>query len=303
MEHLLILEKEEENRRVGLLASIAIHLLLLLICLLPFFSFPDPPPQESGVLVSFGTIDFSADAEPAASSTDEIAEASTEKEESKSEPTPQKEKVKKDTPAPAKKKEITSDVTEDVSPVVVNNKSESKDEISDEVAAAQAEKEAQERAEAEAKRKAAEAQRKADAEAAARKKAYENSKKNYGDLFSSGSGTKPAGQQGDPNGDPNAKALEGLSTGNGMIGGGLSGRDVVYEPVVNDSSQKTGKVVIKVCVDPSGQVIESEFTQKGSTTTDRHLVAKAHEGAKKYKFTKNDKELQCGTITFDFKLK
>lgn len=303
MEHLLILEKEEENRRVGLLTSIAIHLLLLLICLLPFFNFPDPPQQDSGVLVSFGTIDFSADAEPASSSSEEIAEATTEMEESESEPTPQEEKVEKKISAPSKKKEITSDITEEESPVVVNKKAESSDKKSAEIAAAEAKKEAQERAEAEAKRKAAEAQRKAEAEAAARKKAYENSKKNYGDLFSKGSGTKPAGEQGDPNGDPNAKALEGLSTGNGMIGGGLSGRDVLYEPVVNDSSQKTGKVVIKVCVDPSGKVVESEFTQKGSTTTDRHLVAKALDGAKKYKFTKNEKTLQCGTITFDFKLK
>jgi TonB family protein len=129
-------------------------------------------------------------------------------------------------------------------------------------------------------------------------------KKKFGSLFGgSGQGTKEGdGTQGDPNGNPDSKVLEGISKGRGTIGGGLAGRKVVNAPTISENSQKYGKVVVKVCVDKTGQVISAKFTQGGSTTSDAQLVKLSEKGAMKYKFASGELDSQCGTITFDFKL-
>ena len=100
-----------------------------------------------------------------------------------------------------------------------------------------------------------------------------------------------------PNGDPNADNLKGISTGSGKIGGGLDGRGVKYEPRIQENSQKTGRVVVNVCVDGNGNVISAKYTQKGSTTTDAGLRQIAEENAGKFKFTASNVDQQCGTIT------
>jgi TonB family protein len=158
---------------------------------------------------------------------------------------------------------------------------------------------------AEAKKKAqAESQRKA-AEEAQRQEAYNKTKKSYGDLLGgAGKGnTGKPGSQGDPNGDPNSDILEGISKGSGRVGGGLGNRGVLHEPQINDRSQKTGRVVISVCVDKNGKVIKADYTQKGSTTTDSELKDIARKAALQFKFTTSEIEEQCGTITVDFKVK
>ena len=134
---------------------------------------------------------------------------------------------------------------------------------------------------------------------------YEKAKKQFGDAFGgSGKGkTDKPGNQGDPGGDPDASKLEGISTGSGMVGGGLSNRGVLSEPVIRDNSQKTGRVVVKVCVDRSGGVISATYTQKGSTTTDSHLKSIAITSAEKFRFTSSSIDKQCGTITIDFQVK
>lgn len=123
-------------------------------------------------------------------------------------------------------------------------------------------------------------------------------KKKYGDLFNNKNGN------GSSNGDePKGEgALTGISKGNGIIGGGLAGRKAIEVPAVSETSQKTGRVVVKVCVAADGRVISSKFTQQGSTTSDAQLVKLAEKGAAKYRFSAAEVETQCGTITFDFKL-
>ena len=167
-----------------------------------------------------------------------------------------------------------------------------------------AEAEARKKAEAEAKKKAEEeAKKKAEAEAK-RKAEYEAAKKQFGDSFGEGKGkTDKEGNQGDPNGDPDASRLEGISTGSGMVGGGLGGRGVLYEPKIKDSSQKSGKVVVDVCVNRSGEVVSAKFTQKGSTTTDVTLIGIAERESRKFKFSKSTIDKQCGTITIDFRVR
>ena len=97
--------------------------------------------------------------------------------------------------------------------------------------------------------------------------------------------------------------MDGVSTGSGEIGGNLGGRDVLYKPKITDNSQKTGDVVVKVCVDANGKVTSAKYTQFGSTTTDSGLKRTAINAAKKYRFDKGTIDKQCGTIKIKFRLK
>ena len=177
--------------------------------------------------------------------------------------------------------------------------------IAEEEARKIAEAEAKKKAEEDAKRKAAEEEARKKAEAEAKRKAdLEAAKKQYGDVFGEGKGkTDTEGNQGDPDGDPDASNLEGISTGSGKVGGGLGNRGVRYEPTIKDQSQKTGRVVVKVCVDRNGNVVSADYTQRGSTTTDADLKRLAIASAKRFRFTESTIDKQCGTITIDFKLK
>jgi len=163
------------------------------------------------------------------------------------------------------------------------------------------------------KRKAEEEARdkaKAEEEAAARKKAEEakrkaqqkaDAKSKFSSLFNKSG--KDSASKGQATGHPDAKALEGLSSGKGTAGKGFGDRGIVYSPTITDDSQRTGRVVVDICVNKKGEVISAKFTQKGSTTTDAYLIDLAEKSAKKYKFMKSEVEEQCGEITIDFKLK
>ena len=75
-------------------------------------------------------------------------------------------------------------------------------------------------------------------------------------------------------------------------------------PRLVENSQKSGVVVVSLCVDASGGVIPSsvKFTQRGSTTTDSQLVNAAIRNAKQWGFTGGQVDRQCGTITYNFKV-
>lgn len=282
------IESQEENKRRGWVFSLTIHALIILLALLPWFKFQDPPPQKEGILVSFGAPDMGrGDSRPKTQN------------QVKTPPKPPSENIEESkpqtTPPPRPQTQTTKEVvTADNSDEVSIQKKQEQQRREQEIQ----EKQRQQQAEEEAKRKAEEAKAKQKAE-------YEKSKDQFGDLFGgSGKGkTDKPGNQGDPNGDPDATNLEGISTGSGRIGGGLGGRGVMHEPTVKDNSQKTGKVVVKVCVGSSGNVVSADFTQRGSTTTDTQLINIATDAARKYRFSSSDITKQCGTITFDFKLR
>ena len=119
-----------------------------------------------------------------------------------------------------------------------------------------------------------------------------------------GTGDKE-GNQGDPKGDPNSK-----NPGHGSVGPGtkwsLNGRGLVSPPPqIDDNSQKEERVVIEITVNKQGIVIGAKATIKGGgTLTTGPLVQKAIASAKKARFTPDPEgsEEQYGTITFNFKL-
>lgn len=296
---------EEKNKKKGMLISILLHILLVLLIILPILTYPDPPPGQEGILVNLGLPDVgqgSDNAAPAETVESEVPEkADSEPEAAEpapAEPTP--EKVV--TPEPQVEKEVIK--TEDPEAIALKKRLEEKKREQEELERKRREAELQRQREEEARKKAeAEARRKAEEE---RKRKEAELKNKIGGLFGDGEGkgeTGKPGNQGDPGGDPNSKILEGVSTGSGVVGGGLGNRGVAGRPKVSNPTQRTGRVVIEVCVDSNGNVISANYTQRGSTTTDSQLQSVAIENAKKWRFTESSISKQCGTITYDFKVK
>ena len=276
--------RERDDKQRSLMISIGIHLAFLVtLIFLPALTYEDPPPGQPGVLVSFGMPNVGQGTDKPAAQMDDPEEMPQAIEETQ-------------------KPESSSSSSTASAPDILTTKSPS--ELA--IAAAKEKQLLQDqklREQNEAlKRAQEEAEQKRLEDEAAEKARYAEAKKQYGKIFDGkGKGnTGTPGNQGDPLGDPNAKALEGISTGTGNVGGGLAGRGVRYVPKIEDKSQESGTVVVRVCVDKHGDVISADYTQKGSTTTDAHLIDIAKKSARKYKFTPGTSEKQCGTISVKF---
>ncbi len=284
---------EKENKRKGLIFSVVLHTLIIFIAALYGFKYQVPPPEPGGILVNLGIPDVGQGTENASeSSAAKPVEELVKPKEEKATPPPKPESKPKVVNKPVHKKVKT---TEDPAAAALRKKQqeEARQKAEEERKRREAEAEAKRKAEEERKRKESEAQKLKDQLA--------------GGLRGSGKGkgnTGKPGNQGDPNGDPNASALEGISTGAGVVGGGLSGRGVMRKgPAIKDNSQEQGTVMLEVCVDINGKVISAEFLLKGSTTSDSRLIRLAKENAYAWRFSKGNVDKQCGTIRYEFRLK
>ena len=292
-------QAEQRHKKRGMYTSIAVHIGLLLLALLPLLTFPDPPPGQEGILVNLGLPDMGEGTDNAGpaevSEPIEETEPISEPEITPPEPDPVPE-TKPDIPEPTPQKEVVK--TEDPAAVALRKEKEREAAERKRQEELEEQRRREEAAEAARKKAAAEAQAKKEAEADALKK-------ELGGLFGDGSGkgnTGKPGNQGDPNGDPDASKLEGISTGSGSVGGGLGNRGVASAPKITDNSQQQGTVVVKVCVNSSGQVISAEFTQRGSTISDSRLKTIAVSNAKRWKFSPGSVDKQCGTISYRFRV-
>lgn len=132
-------------------------------------------------------------------------------------------------------------------------------------------------------------------------------------LFKANSGgsegeTGKPGDQGNPNGDPNAKNHYGEpGPGNRPGTGGnfynLGNRKMVGTlPKPNYPGNEQGKVVVEIFVDRSGVVTKATAGVKGSTLLSKNYLDAAYSAAFKAKFDPNPDatELQRGTITYNF---
>lgn len=309
---------EEKNRNIGRVVSTIVHILLIALLFFNFFTYPDPPPGQEGVLVSFGEPELGMNDDPADAG-GEVAEQPEVVEETVEEV---EEEVAEE-PEPVVEEPVVEPVKEEAKP---DNKKIKEDAASKERAlakkreeekkrkeAAEAKKKAdaearKKRAEAEAKRKAEEARKKAEAEAkrkaeAEAKRRADAAKKASG-LFgnkSNGSGSGSGGQegnQGQKDGDPDGTALEGL--GVGSVGGNLRGRGGTG-PKFNPKAQVSGRVTVKVCVDSRGNVTSTRRTISNTTITNESVIQQAEAAAKKWKFKAGEEA--CGTVTYVIKLK
>jgi outer membrane biosynthesis protein TonB len=289
-----IFEKEaQKDKRKSWLISLFIHIFLMLLALLPLLTFPVPPPGQKGILVNLGQPDVGSGTQRA--TPPPPAPAPERPKEQKPEPLPVQPTEEK---APPQEEEPRLTAEEELALAQKKIEDQKKKEAEEAARKKEAEEEAKRIAEAEAARKKAEEEARIQAEAA-------KTRDEIGGLFSGNSGsgqTGKPGNQGDPNGDPNAEKLQGISTGSGVVGGGLGNRGVMTIPEIKDKSQKEGTVVVRVCVDQTGKVISAEYTQVGSTTADPLLVKIASDNSRMWKFLPGDAQKQCGTITYKFKL-
>lgn len=296
-EYIEISDRLKINKKKARMGSGAVLFLMFVLFLFPFFTYPDPIPEQEGILVNLGVPDVGQGADNAAAAEAEQAppEPTPEPEQPKPDPTPRETK-----PEPQESKKVVT--TEDPDAIRLKKQREEAAKKREDAREEQRREDARKQAEAEADRKR-------QAEADARRKQQEAdrqaTKDRIGGLFGDGDGkgnTGKEGNQGDTNGDPNADRLEGISTGTGQVGGNLGGRGG-KGPTLTDSSQKSGQVTIYVCVDESGSITKANFTQKGSygsAASDAEMIRKAIDNAKRWNFRSGDRE-DCGTITYKFK--
>jgi outer membrane biosynthesis protein TonB len=287
MDTIELTPEEQANKRRGMIISIAIHVLIILLAILPFLKYPDPPPGQEGVLISFGEPDAGqGDDRPDVQQVDPTVT----KTESQAEAQPAEQAASK----AAEQKVVTTD---DADARLKKQQADAEQKRKSDAQRAAEQEAARKRAAEDAARRAAEEEARKQAEA-------EKARKQYGDFFGgSGKGdqSKP-GNTGDDKGDPNAQNLTGMTKGAGVVGAGLSNRGVRKSAPISDKSQNTGRVVIAVCVDRMGNVTKADFTQRGSTTTNAQLIDLARRNARSYLFSESSLDEQCGTITYDFRL-
>ena len=286
---------DEQHKKRGMMVSVALHVVLLMLALLPLLTFPDPPPGQAGILVNLGLPDEGQGSENAGPAEPAIAEEVPDPPREEVTPPPPQE-TKPTKPEPEPKKQVIT--TEDPNQVAIRKEQERKEKERQEQLD-------QQRREQEARDKAAREQAaKEQAAREAKEREAQELKNSIGGLFGDGEGkgnTGKPGNQGDPGGDPNADKVTGISTGSGVVEG-FGGRGVVRQDKPQDNSQDQGKVAVKACIDSNGNVISAEFTQAGSTATSSRLKQLAVDSAKRWKFAPGNVDKQCGTITFNFRL-
>jgi len=267
------LEKAKEDKRKGMITTILIHVLLLLVMIFLFkFIPPDPPIEEQGIAINFGTSDQGmGEVQP---TTNPSPTPSPEKESAKATPTPVK--------SSPSEKVMTSDDPEAVNLKVKDTPKAPKDKPKPE----------------EVKKPVVEKPK----EPVINKDALYPGKRPGGSNASEGETGKP-GDQGSKDGDKDATSHTGMP-GKGSSGAGISfdlgGRGSLSLPKPSYTSDKYGRVVVDITVDENGNVIKAKAGGRGTTVSDTELFKRAEEAALKAKFSKGNTEKQIGTITYNF---
>ncbi|MGY4384937.1 outer membrane biosynthesis protein TonB [Pedobacter sp. UYP24] len=127
-------------------------------------------------------------------------------------------------------------------------------------------------------------------------------KANKGTGGGDGTGTT-AGNQGDPDGDPNA-----ANYGEGGSGFGEKPIDLrKFTDLVlpQDDGQKTGKIAVRIKVNRSGQVLDATPGVKGTTLNDRDLWQKCKNAVMGARVTQSESgpDVQLKIVIFYFKVK
>lgn len=272
---------EDGDDRRAVIISFIFHILLVLLAILPLLHYPVPPPGMEGVAVVFGEPDAGGDPVP-----EPLPE---------SQPEPMPEQVPVADPAKPVKQPQSVVTTDDPDAKVRADRAREEARQREEQRMKNAQEAEQKRKAEEAARKAAEEKALKDKQAQEMRDLMKNSGKGAGSASKSGTQGSQEGQA--------QQGTIGQGPGTGKVGAGLSDRGVRNAPQINDRSQKTGRVVIEVCVDRNGKVVKADFTQRGSTTADTELIELARRNARNYIFSTSDVEEQCGTISYDFKVR
>ncbi|MDX2432534.1 MAG: hypothetical protein QNK35_16465 [Bacteroides sp.] len=309
-------------KRRGLIGTIVYHILLILLLVFAGLTFPDPPPEELGILVNFGTDDSGFGAfepkgddqqagdseEPIVEETEEIIEEVVE-EYVETQPEPEPVYTPPD-PTPidqtqdveeVKVKEKPKPDPEEIERQRVENERIQREKIEqDRIEQERIEQERLERVEREKQERI---EREKQAQAAKLNKLGESAfgKKGVGEAEGGQGITEGDGNQGDPDGTPDATDY-GTGGGLGTTYGGLGSRKAVGSlPLPNMSGcEITQKIVVtvKIVVDQDGKV-ESAFVDNASYQ-DNCIWTMVVEAAKKSLFTvdRNANLKQTGWIKY-----
>ncbi|MGO4920524.1 energy transducer TonB [Maribacter spongiicola] len=299
--------------------SLTLTTLLLSTLLLVLFyiglTYMDPP-EENGISVNFGTMEFGSgkvqpkekiqseplDTPPVEPTKQEVEEAVELPEEEVGEAT-----AEKDAPA---EKLLTQENEEAIK---INQAKEAKRKA-DEAAA-----DAKRKAEAVENKKKAEAakiaKQKKDAEDKARQEQEAKKRaldammgglnKSEGTASGSEGDDNKAGDKGQPDGDPYATSYYGSpGSGSGTGGYGLNGRSLVNKGKVQQECNESGRVVVKIVVDRNGKVISAEPGVRGTTNNNPCLLEPAKKTAfmHKWNLDSNAPNQQVGFVVVNFKL-
>ncbi len=80
----------------------------------------------------------------------------------------------------------------------------------------------------------------------------------------------------------------------------LAGRTILESEPMLEVAKENGKIVVEVCVNRVGTVVEAKYKAQGSTSNSSQLIRLATTNARRYKFDKGQLDKQCGTITYNF---
>ena len=298
--------QEKENRRKGIIISIGIHaLILILFFFIKLHSNITPPFKSNEIIVmdfrergSTPDLGNTTKGQGDGNNGDPLASENP----NNTPPKPveaTKPIITKSKPVAATKPIVT---TNDVT-VPKITKAEL-DAIKKKEADAKAKAIADAKAKAEADKKKAEQKAFQDKMNAGLTKGKQGSE-GQGNNNSQGQTGQPGGDNGVTNGNPDGSGID-PGKGNASDGLGsfdLGGRKLVKQPSLNDASQKTGRVVVRIKVDQNGNVLYAEYTSKNSNTTDSYLINLAIKAAKTAKFNTSPQSMeeQWGTMTFNFK--
>lgn len=116
---------------------------------------------------------------------------------------------------------------------------------------------------------------------------------------------KVAGDKGDPSGDPNASSYYGQ--GKGLDGDGnynLGGRKALNKQRFKQECNESGRVVVRIVVNKSGEVVSATPGYRGTTNNAPCLLDPARRAAMATRFNadNNAPAQQVGTIIYNFSL-
>jgi outer membrane biosynthesis protein TonB len=254
---------ETKNKRIGLTATIVLHVVLVILFIFFGMTHMNPPPEEEGITINFGTSEMGmGDVQP-----EEVASTSTPQETIDNTP--------EETPTEASADQDILTTTEDAPAVETKKKKEEPKEVKEPV-------------------KEEPKPDKNLTDALSNWKNNKNTNSGEGD-------TQQAGDQGSTDGDLNSTNRAGGGQGNG-VSFNLSGRSMLAAPRIKDDSQEEGKVVVDIIVDNTGKVVRATPGARGSTTASSILYEKAQKAAYATKFNANPNaaQEQKGQMTFIF---
>lgn len=276
-------------------------LLLSALLLLLFYiglTYMDPP-EESGITVNFGAMEFGmGEQQPTQKIKSQPAETSEIKEEV----------VEEQEQAPPEEV-ATEEVTDAPAEKVLTQEEEEAIRIRQQQAEKQRE-EAAKKAKAEQlaqQQRAAEEKARQEQEAKKRKLDEMMGGLNKSDgVVQGGEGDdSTAGDKGQPDGDPYATSYYGSpGSGSGTGGYGLSGRSLVNQGKVQQQCNEEGRVVVRIVVDRSGKVTNATPGVKGTTNNHPCLLEPARKTAfmHQWNFDSNAPSEQVGFVVVNFKL-